>query len=1018
MRFSSRDEEPEDGEVVEEDAVWKNPLATTKHLKGAPSVSSSQKASSYKKSRPSFIPSVDPTNDGEHRPRSPHHSRHYSSSHNRKVPYEDEERGSGLYHPLPKNPQTGQHPPSTAMREPDPRREDKYAEESRSPHRREGYYSSRKGEGRDYPPQLDRDRYGPARRVESGGDGGYGDRSRDRNQDRGGYRDRDDRRSYGRSSNSSTWGRPPREEYRDRRADELPRRPTGGRYREDSRERRPLDRDIDHRRSCSPVRIRSPGRSGDRPSTPVRDKERALSPNHGAKDVTSSRSHRSSPSHSSNHGDHNGEKGGGPIKLNRSRHRPSLPLKSVTTPPPRSPSAPPPPPPPDPPTAPPSPTEPPPPMPGHLSLEQTVPHAPNPRAQMATRPPSPKREEGEIRQETESVVFKFKLWTAEEELKALGKTFGGSSTLMRYNMGTKLGEGTFGVVTKAVENDTKRAVALKKITQHNFRDGAHITTLREIKILKSLQHPNVVPLLNMVISRHDNHSENTFIKNEVFMVFPYMDHDLCGLLSNNDFKVNHSGAKCIMKQLLDGMAYIHSNNIVHRDIKTANILVDKHGQIMIADFGLARPWTDNKKMPPHLATEYTNMVVTRWYRAPELLLGWCNYGPAVDIWSIGCVLGEMYLRKPILPGGGDREQLSMIFAKCGPLNEETWPGWQDLPGFPEAHGFAWDKTPRDTSILEESKSWHMDRGGADLLVKLLCLDPSKRPTASEALDHPWFWVSPKPAEAINLDFAASHEMSAWHKQPAAAPVQAPPQKAYHTQQAYQSQQAHHTQQVYQPQQPYVAYQSGYSNQQRGHGQGYQQQNANATRHNPAINPYAPSQVGSAQGYNQQPYIQAQGLSNMPPGADAYGGVNPYGAPVAYNNAPLPPSNMAFNGQSSFNGSGFPGGGGQPYSHPHQPYLPPGPPAIMHGSVNRPSRPPPPTNSEGRPLAAAPFPLAGGGGGGGMKTFAPPPPFSLAGAGGGGRGGMPPTMKRPPSDSRRDLGGDHKRQRTEAPLPYD
>lgn len=445
MRFSSRDEEPEDGEVVEEDAVWKNPLATTKHLKGAPSVSSSQKASSYKKSRPSFIPSVDPTDDDGHRPRSPHYSRRYSSFHNRKVvPYEDEETGSGLLHPLPKNPETGQHPPSTDMREPDPRREDKYANESHSPHRREGYYSSRKGDAREYPPQLDRDRYGLARRLEPGGDGGYGDRSRDRNQDRGGYRDRDGRRSYGRSSNSSTWGRPPREEYRDRRAEELPRRPTGGKYREDSRERHPLDRDIDQRRSCSPVRIRSPGRSGDRPPTPVRDNERALSPNHGAKDVTSSRSHRSSPSHSSNHGDHNGEKGGGPIKLNRNRHRPSLPLKSVTTPPPRSPSAPPPPPPPDPPTVPPSPTEPPPPMPGNVSLEQTVPHAPNPRAQVATRPPSPKREEGEIRQETESVVFKFKLWTAEEELKALGKTFGGSSTLMRYNMGTKLGEGTFG----------------------------------------------------------------------------------------------------------------------------------------------------------------------------------------------------------------------------------------------------------------------------------------------------------------------------------------------------------------------------------------------------------------------------------------------------------------------------------------------------------------------------------------------------------------------------------------------
>lgn len=107
---------------------------------------------------------------------------------------------------------------------------------------------------------------------------------------------------------------------------------------------------------------------------------------------------------------------------------------------------------------------------------------------------------------------------------------------------------------------------------------------------------------------------------------------------------------------------------------------------------------------------------------------------------------------------------------------------------------------------------------------------------------------------------------------------------------------------------------------------------------------------------------------MPPGADAYGGINPYGASVAYNTASLPPPNMAYNGQSSFNGGGgLTGGGGQQYSLPHQPYLPSGPPPMMHGNVNRPSRPPPPTSSEGRPLAAAPFPLAGGGGGG-MKTL--------------------------------------------------
>lgn len=135
------------------------------------------------------------------------------------------------------------------------------------------------------------------------------------------------------------------------------------------------------------------------------------------------------------------------------------------------------------------------------------------------------------------------------------------------------------------------------------------------------------------------------------MVFPYMDHDLCGLLGNTDFKMVPSLAKLLMKQILEGMAYIHAvseegfqhgmnadslqNNYVHRDIKTANILVGRNGSIMIADFGLARSWTNDPEMPPHLANEYTNMVVTRWYRAPELLLGDTRYGPAVDMWSLG-----------------------------------------------------------------------------------------------------------------------------------------------------------------------------------------------------------------------------------------------------------------------------------------------------------------------------------------------------------------------------------------------
>ncbi|EIW69050.1 hypothetical protein TREMEDRAFT_14479, partial [Tremella mesenterica DSM 1558] len=311
--------------------------------------------------------------------------------------------------------------------------------------------------------------------------------------------------------------------------------------------------------------------------------------------------------------------------------------------------------------------------------------------------------------------------------------FAGTKNLLDYDLGAKLGEGTFGVVTKAKELATGKTVALKKLITHNPRDGVSVTTVREIKIIKSLTHPNVVDIMDMVVERKNPNDRSG--RGEVFMVFPYMDHDLCGLLNNPDFKMSHSVAKLILKQMLEGIAYIHANNYIHRDIKTANILVDRRGAVKIADFGLARAWTENKLLPAHKAKEYTNMVVTRWYRAPELLLGDRRYGPAIDMWSMGCCLGEMYLRNPILQGESDRDQLYRICARCGPLNQSTFPGWDRLPGFPDSQGHPWDRTPAEI----------MDRGGADLMMRLLTLNPKKRLTAVKALDHPWFFISPLPA---------------------------------------------------------------------------------------------------------------------------------------------------------------------------------------------------------------------------------------------------------------------------------
>ncbi|KAL7419620.1 serine/threonine protein kinase, CMGC, CDC2/CDK subfamily [Cryptotrichosporon argae] len=382
-------------------------------------------------------------------------------------------------------------------------------------------------------------------------------------------------------------------------------------------------------------------------------------------------------------------------------------------------------------------------------------HAPNrDLLQAQTRVSTPVQ----VREPAHRQEKRFKRPSAADELEWFHRTFFGAATMDAYDVGTKLGEGTFGVVTKGMQRATKRAVALKKLITHNPRDGVSVTTVREIKILKALDHPNIVPIMDMIVRR--KHADDRGERGEVFMVFPFMDHDLCGLLLNRDFRLTHSLAKLLLQQILEGLAYMHANNFVHRDIKSANILVDRTGQVKIADFGLARSW-GTELMPPHMPHEYTNMVVTRWYRAPELLLGDTHYGPAVDLWSVGCILGEMYHRQPIFAGDSDRDQLCKIFARVGPPSKQSFPGWDALPGFPDAKGFPWNDTAIETPLGELAHAWQMDHLGADLLARLLALNPKRRPTAISALDHEWFWVKPEPAEVGSSfpNVVSSHEMT-------------------------------------------------------------------------------------------------------------------------------------------------------------------------------------------------------------------------------------------------------------------
>lgn len=332
--------------------------------------------------------------------------------------------------------------------------------------------------------------------------------------------------------------------------------------------------------------------------------------------------------------------------------------------------------------------------------------------------------------------------------------FHGCSGIKNYEILSKLGEGTFGEVHKAQSLRTGRIVALKKILMHNEKDGFPITALREIKLLKMLSHPNILKLEEMAVERNKGEGRKKAI---MYMVTPYMDHDLSGLLENPSVHFTEPQIKCYMLQLLKGLEHLHGNRILHRDMKAANLLINNKGVLQIADFGLARPYDDPIPQPGkgggEATREYTTLVVTRWYRPPELLLQLRRYTTAIDMWGVGCVFGEMFKGKPILAGNSDLNQAQMIFDLVGSPTEENMPGWSSLPGCEGVSSFQYRPSTLPQAFREQGSS------AISLLTELLKLDWRKRINAMDALNHPYFTNTPLPAHPSEIPhFEDSHEL--------------------------------------------------------------------------------------------------------------------------------------------------------------------------------------------------------------------------------------------------------------------
>ncbi|KAJ9525873.1 hypothetical protein QJQ45_009251 [Haematococcus lacustris] len=303
------------------------------------------------------------------------------------------------------------------------------------------------------------------------------------------------------------------------------------------------------------------------------------------------------------------------------------------------------------------------------------------------------------------------------------------------------------------------AVALKKIRMDTEKEGFPITAIREIKILSSMQHENVVNLREII--RSDIHKNNNY-KGSIYMVFDYAEHDLTGLMDSNKFKFTEAQVKCIMKQLLKGLAYVHGNGVLHRDLKASNILIDKHGSVKLADFGLARTWQERQD------SRLTNRVITLWYRPPELLLGAERYGPEVDMWSVGAIFAELLVGKPIFPGSNEMEQLDKIFAILGTPNETSWPGidslklqhWPAVPKNKYPKGLGLRSWVRETALRAGHQA-AINPAAVALLEKLLTLDPTRRIDAINAFQDPWFWNdNPAPCDPKDLPCGgSSHEFT-------------------------------------------------------------------------------------------------------------------------------------------------------------------------------------------------------------------------------------------------------------------
>ncbi|KAL5543281.1 hypothetical protein UlMin_010991 [Ulmus minor] len=294
----------------------------------------------------------------------------------------------------------------------------------------------------------------------------------------------------------------------------------------------------------------------------------------------------------------------------------------------------------------------------------------------------------------------------------------------RYLKREVLGEGTYGVVFKAIDTKTGKVVAIKKIRLGKQKEGVNFTALREIKILKEIKDPNIIELIDAFPHKGNLH-----------LVFEFMETDLEAVIRDRNIFLSPADIKSYLQMTLKGLAVCHKKWVLHRDMKPNNLLIGHNGQLKLADFGLARIFGSPDR-------RFTHQVFARWYRAPELLFGTKQYGSGVDVWAAACIFAELLLRRPFLQGSSDIDQLGKIFAAFGTPTSSQWPDMVYLPDYVE---YQYAPAPPLRSLFPMASDDTLD-----LLSKMFTYDPKARISVQQALEHRYFTSAPLPTDPAKL----------------------------------------------------------------------------------------------------------------------------------------------------------------------------------------------------------------------------------------------------------------------------